>query len=140
MDRVNVRWNRGRRFVGVDSSGHGVVMDATAENGGEGSGVRPLELVLYALGGCTGIDVLSILEKKRQRVTDFEVYLDAEKRDEIPRLYSDITIRYLITGHGIKSTAVEHAIGLSEEKYCSVRAMLGPDVRVTSSYEIREAE
>jgi len=115
-------------------------MDATAENGGEGSGVRPLELVLYALGGCTGIDVLAVLEKKRQRVTNIEVYLDATKRDEIPQIYADITMRYLVTGHHIKPTAVEHAIELSEGKYCSVRAMLGPEVHITSSYEIREAE
>jgi putative redox protein len=139
MDTVRVRWNGGRRFVGWESAGHGVVMDA-AEPTGDGSGVRPIELALYALGGCTAIDVIGILKKKRQAVTDFEVIVTGEQREEQPRRYDRITIEYVVTGRGVKDVAVARSIELSEEKYCSVRAMLAPDVELVSSYRILEEE
>lgn len=140
MDVVNVKWNQKRRFVGWDEAGHGIVMDATAGHGGDGSGVRPLELVLYALAGCTGMDVISILEKKRQVVTDMGIMVSAEQReDEYPRIYERIRVEYVVTGVGVKPEAVARAIELSEEKYCSVRGMLGPQVEVTTTYLVQEA-
>ncbi len=139
MDHVRVKWNGKRRFVGWDEAGHGVVMDATPEHKGDGSGPRPLELVLYALGGCTGIDIVSILEKQRQDVVDFELDITAEQREEPPRLYRHITIEYIITGRELKPSMVERAIKLSEEKYCSVRAMFGPETRLETTYRIVDA-
>jgi putative redox protein len=136
MDTVKVKWNGGRRFVAWDEAGHGVVMDAAAAHKGDGSGARPLELVLYALGGCTGIDIVAILEKQRQDVRDFELLITAEQREEQPRYYDRINIEYVLSGSGLKPSAVERAIALSEDKYCSVKGMFGPGVSVTTSYRL----
>lgn len=140
MDRTTVRWNSARQFVGWDGAGHGVVMDAKAEYKGEGSGVRPLELFLYAIAGCTGMDVISVLEKKRQDVRGLEIQVEADQReDEFPKIYTVIRIHFVVTGYGIKDSAVARAIELSEDKYCSVRGMLGPQTRVLTSFEVSEA-
>lgn len=138
MDTVHVRWNGGRRFAAWDETGHGVVMDA-APPLGEGTGVRPIEMALYALGGCTGIDVIGILGKQRQVVYEFEIVLTAEQREEQPRRYEYVNIEYIVTGVGIKRSMLERAIELSEEKYCSVGAMFGETVKLSSSYRIIEA-
>jgi len=140
MDTVTVKWNGGRRFVGWDAEGHGVVMDAAREFKGDGSGARPIELALYALGGCTGIDVISILEKARQHVVDFEVIITGTQREEQPRIYSQVTIEYVVTGYDIGEAQVKRAVELSEEKYCSVQGMFGPQVSVSSAYRIIEAQ
>ncbi|MDP2234462.1 MAG: OsmC family protein [Actinomycetota bacterium] len=140
MDRTTVRWTKARQFVGWDAAGHGVVMDAKAEYKGEGSGARPLELFLYAIAGCTGMDVISILEKKRQDVRGFELIVEADQREEeFPKIYTEIRIHFVLTGFGIKESAVARAIELSEEKYCSVRGMLGPQTTVTTTFEVRES-
>lgn len=141
MDTVNVKWNGKRRFVGWDEAGHGIVMDAKPEYNGDGSGVRPIELVLYGIAGCTGMDVISILEKKRQVVTDFDMVVRGTQRtDEYPKIYTRIEIEYIVTGIDIKPEAVARAVQLSEEKYCSVGHMLGPQVEVVTSYRVVEAE
>ncbi|MBF4509520.1 MAG: OsmC family protein [Aeromicrobium sp.] len=141
MDTVRVKWNGKRRFVAWDEAGHSVVMDARAEYNGDGSGVRPLELVLYATAGCTGMDVISILEKKRQKVTDFDLVITGTQRtDDYPKIYTSIEIEYVVTGIGVKDEAVARAIELSEEKYCSVRGMLGPDVEVSTRFRVLEAD
>lgn len=138
MDTVRIRWNGGRRFAGWDEAGHGIVMDAAPPTG-EGTGARPIELALYALGGCTGIDVIGILGKQRQRVRDLEVVVTGEQREEQPKRYERIHIEYVVTGWGIKESMLQRAIELSEERYCSVRAMLAPEIETTSSYRIVEA-
>lgn len=140
MDTVRVKWNGKRRFVAWDEAGHGVVMDSAVAHNGEGTGARPVELVLYALGGCTGMDVISILEKKRQKVTDLELVVTGTQREEHPHIYTEITVEYVVTGTDVDPAAVERAIELSEEKYCSVKGMLGPEVSVTTAYRIIEAE
>lgn len=141
MDTVNVKWNGKRRFVGWGEAGHGLVMDALPEYGGDGSGVRPSELVLYGLAGCTAMDVISILEKKRQTVTDLDIVVKGTKRTEgYPKIYEHIEIEYIVTGIGVKPEAVARAIELSEEKYCSVRGMFGPQVEIVSSYTVRDAD
>lgn len=140
MDQARVRWNGKRQFIGTDAAGHSVVMDAKREYRGEGSGIRPVELVLQGLAGCTGMDVISILEKKRQDVRGIEVLVTGHQRvDEYPKIYERIEVEYVITGFDIKPGAVERAIQLSEEKYCSVSGMLGPQVEVVTSFRVIEA-
>ena len=141
MNVVNVKWNGKRRFVGWDEAGHGVVMDAPASETADGSGARPVELVLYALAGCTGMDVISILEKKRQVVTDLQLVVRGTQREDgHPHYYERIEVEYIVTGVGVKPEAVARAIELSEEKYCSVRGMFGPQVEVVTSFRVVEAE
>lgn len=140
MDRVTAKWNGKRRFVAWDEEGHGIVMDASATHGGDGSGARPLQIVLYGLAGCTGIDVAAILEKQRQDVRDIEIVVTAEQRDEQPKRYQRVHIEYVVTGVDLKESAVARAVELSEDKYCSVRGMFDPEIELTSEIRLIEAE
>jgi putative redox protein len=140
-DNVSVRWAGKRQMVAWDSAGHGIVMDAPSAYKGEGSGARPLEVFLEALAACTGMDVVSVLEKKRQHFTGLEVLVSATQReDEFPKIYTRIELEYVVTGFGVNPAAVARAIELSEDKYCSVRGMLGPQVTVVTKYRVEEAE
>jgi len=113
-------------------------MDSSKEAGGEGSGFRPLELLLLALGGCTGIDVISILKKQRQKVESLEMIISAERVKNPPRVYNKIHVEYIVHGKDISEKAVRRAIDLSEKKYCSVGAMLGAKAKLTTSYKIQQ--
>lgn len=126
-------------FTGYSSNGYSIPFDARLGAGGHEAGVSPVELVLTALGGCTGMDVISILRKKQEQVTGFEVIVDGERANEHPKVYTTITVHFVITGHGIKPASVERAIELSRDKYCSVSAMLRPKVSISYTYEIIEA-
>lgn len=138
-DKVSIRWSGKRQLVGWDAAGHGVVMDAPAVYGGEGTGPRPLEIFLYGLAACTAMDVVSILEKKRQRFTGLEMEVTATQReDEFPKIYTRIELVYVVTGVGVTPVAVARAIELSEDKYCSVRGMLGPQVEIVTSFRIQD--
>ena len=138
-DKVSIRWSGKRQFVGWDVAGHGVVMDAPAAYGGEGTGARPLEIVLYGLAACTGMDVVSILEKKRQPFTGLSMEVTAiQREDEFPKIYTRIELVYVVTGTGVKPDAVARAIELSEEKYCSVRGMFGPQVEIVTSFRVED--
>ncbi len=138
-DNVRVRWSDKRQFVAWDEAGHSVVMDSPACYGGEGTGARPLEVFLYALAACTAMDVVSVLEKKRQDFSGLEIEVSATQReDEFPKIYTRIELIYVVTGRGVKPAAVARAIELSEEKYCSVRGMLGPQVEVVTGYRVEE--
>jgi putative redox protein len=140
-DNVSVRWAGKRQMVAWDSAGHGIVMDAPSAYKGEGSGARPLEVFLQALAACTAMDVVSVLEKKRQHFTGLEVLVSATQReDEFPKIYTRIELEYVVTGYGVQPAAVARAIELSEDKYCSVRGMLGPQVTVVTSYRVEDAE
>lgn len=140
-EHVQVRWSGKRQFVAWDEAGHGVIMDSPALYGGEGTGPRPLAIFLYGLAACTAMDVISILEKKRQSVSAFEIEVDATQReDEHPKIYTRIELTYVVTGRDVKPEAVARAIQLSEEKYCSVKGMLGPQVEVVTSYRVQEDE
>jgi len=134
---VKVKWIDGMRFVATDSTGHSIVMDASKQVGGEGSGFSPLQLLLAALGGCTGIDIVDIMRKQRQTVADLEIVVSGDRVKEPPRVYSSIHVEYRVKGLDIKEKAVQHAIKLSEDKYCSVGAMLKAKAKVTSSYVIQ---
>jgi len=137
VDTVHVRWQDNRQFVGWDQAGHGVVMDAPVGPKGEGTGSRPVELLLYALGGCTGMDVVSVLEKKRLDVRGVEIVVEgAQQVDEYPHYYETISLHYIVTGVGIPDEAVARAIELSETKYCSVKGAFGPQVKVNTSFSV----
>ena len=122
-------------FIGVTPSGHAVTLDTSNERS---AGPSPVELLLVALGGCTGVDVIGILKKKRQRVTDYRVEVTGERREEHPRSFKLLRVRHLVKGHNISAQAVAQAIELSDKKYCSVAATLRPTAEILSSFEIIE--
>jgi len=134
---VRVKWIDGLRFVATDSMGHSIVTDASKQVGGEGSGFSPLQLLLAALGGCTGIDIVDIMRKQRQQIDDLEMVVSGERVKEPPRVYSNIHVEYRVKGKDVKEKAVKRAIQLSEDKYCSVGAMLKAKAKMTSSYAIQ---
>ena len=136
--KSTITLDQGLTFQGTASSGFTLQMDASHKVGGDDSGFRPMELVLVGLGGCTAMDVISILRKKRQDVTSFEVKLDADQASEHPHVFTYITIRYIIRGRNIRPEAVARAIELSETKYCSAQAMLDKVVEIENSFEIIE--
>src|SRR5262249_2340379 len=108
------------RFDGISGSGHTIRMDATTDVGGQESGATPMELLLVALAGCTGMDVISILHKKRQQVTGYEIVAHGVRADEHPKVYTQITVEHVVTGYHVNPAAVARAIELSESKYCGV--------------------
>jgi putative redox protein len=123
-------------FKGVSPSGHAVAIDTDHKRN---SAPTPMELLLLALGSCTGVDVVSILRKKREDVTDYRVEIRGERRQEHPRSYRRIEVHHIVTGRNISDQSVSQAIKLSDEKYCSVAATLRPTAEIVSSYEIIEA-
>ncbi len=136
MIEAKVTLQKDMQFTGKASSGHTLVMDADNEAGGSNAGFRPMELLLVGFGGCSGMDVISILRKKRQRVTGLEVNVKGEKTDSPPKVYKEVHIEYVIKGTGVEKEAVERAIALSLEKYCSVGATLAKAGTITHSYQI----
>ncbi|MFD1260912.1 OsmC family protein [Entomomonas asaccharolytica] len=134
-----VRWVGERQFVAESGSGHTVVLDGPPEHGGRNIGIRPMEMLLLGLGGCSNFDVINILEKARQAVEDCEVFLEAERADEEPKVFTKIHLHFVVKGRNLKETQVKRAIDLSAEKYCSASIMLGrAGVEVTHDYEIVE--
>lgn len=134
---IHVKQIGGLAVAARGESNHWVAMDGPATLGGAEAGSRPMEVLLMSLGGCTAMDVISILKKKRVPVDDFEIEIEAERADEHPKVYTKIHVKYLVHGQGVKPQDVERAIELSEEKYCSVTAMLRKTAEMSSSYEIR---
>jgi putative redox protein len=122
-------------FVGITPSGHAQVLETNHERA---SAATPVELLLIALGSCTAVDVISILRKKRERVTDYRVEVRGARREEHPRAYTRMEVRHVVRGHNVSEKAVAAAIELSETKYCSVAATLRPGVEIVTSYEIVE--
>jgi putative redox protein len=121
--KAKITWLNGRAFVGESGSGHAIVMDGAPENGGRNLGVRPMEMMLLGLGGCTAFDVVMILEKSREKVTGCEVSLEAERADEDPKVFTKVKMVYRLKGENLKPASVERAIKLSSEKYCSASKM-----------------
>lgn len=122
-------------FIGVTPSGHAQVIET---NSARSAAATPMELLLLALGGCTGVDVISILKKKRQQVTDYRIEVSGERRDEYPRSFTRLFVKHIVRGHSVTEQAVARAIELSETKYCSVAATLRGGVEIVTSYEIIE--
>jgi putative redox protein len=133
-----VTWNGKMSFTGTAGSGFTLPLDAKVEEGGEGSGFKPLELFVVGLAGCTAMDVISILSKKRQEVSAFNVAAHAVRATEHPKVFTNIEIVFDITGKSIDPAAVERAIQLSSEKYCAAQAMLSKVVPIRLRYEIHE--
>jgi putative redox protein len=137
---ATVAWRQGMSFTGKADTGFEVPLGAELEVGGADDGFRPLELMAVSLAGCTAMDVISILAKKKQEVTAFEVKVHAEQAQEFPKVFTQAVITYLVTGHAVDEAAVLRSIELSETKYCPAQAMLGKVVPMELVYEIYEDE
>ena len=137
--KARVKLAEGMTFVAESGSGHAVVVDASPEVGGRNLGARPMELVLMGLGTCSAIDVLHILRKGRQAVTDCVVALDGQRAETDPKVFTRIQLHYVVTGRALDAKQVERAIALSRDKYCSATAMLAKAAEITIDFEIREA-
>lgn len=137
--RVKLAHVGGMNFEAVADSGRRVVMSAAAEAGGDNTGPRPMEMVLMGLGGCSGIDVLSILRKSRQRVSACEIGIEAERADAVPAVFTRIHIRFRLRGERLDRNKVARAVSLSMEKYCSVTRMLEKTAAITHDFEIAES-
>jgi len=122
-------------FVGITPSGHAQAIETDSQRG---SAASPLELLLLALGGCTGVDVISILKKKRQQVTDYRIEVHGDRREEFPRAYTKLYVKHIVTGRSVSEQAVARAIELSDQKYCSVAATVRGAAEIVTSYEIIE--
>lgn len=133
--RATIQYADDEFFIGVTPSGHAQVLDT---NSGRSAAASPMELLLLALGGCTGVDVISILKKKRQDVTDYRIEVSGERRDEFPRSFTRLFVKHIVRGRGVTEQAVARAIELSETKYCSVAATLRGSAEIVTSYEIIE--
>lgn len=133
---ISVNWVDGMLMVGKSHSGHSITMDGPPEIGGENLGVRPMEMLLLGVAGCTMIDVVTTLKKMRQDLTNCETKLSAERADEHPKVFTDIHIEFIVKGHDLDPKKVEKAITLSAEKYCSASIMLGKTASITHDFEI----
>ncbi|WP_311752257.1 OsmC family protein [Proteus columbae] len=133
--KAEVKWIEDLKFVGKTDKNQEIIF-----GGGDSTIVSPMEMVLIAAGGCSAIDVVSILRKGRHQVTDCEVKLTSERREEAPRLFTDINLHFIVSGKELTDKIVERAVQLSAEKYCSVSLMLGKAANITHSFEIKDAD
>jgi putative redox protein len=137
--KARLKLAEGVCWVGETGSGHGVVIDGPPDIGGRNLGVRPMELVLLGVGSCSAMDVLHILRKARQAVTDCVVELKGRRAETDPKVFTDIHMHFIVSGNGLKEAQVKRAVELSAEKYCSASIMLKATVNITHSFEIRPA-
>jgi putative redox protein len=136
--KARVKWVEQVSFLGETESGHAVLMDGAPAAGGRNLGPRPMEMLLLGAGGCTSFDVIGILKKSRQAVSDCYVELDAERAEADPKVFTRIHMHFVVKGKDIKPEVVERAIKLSAEKYCSASIMLGKMADITHDFEIVE--
>ncbi len=137
--KARVKWVEEATFLAESGSGHTLVMDGPPDHGGRNLGVRPMEMLLLGMGGCTAFDVMLILKKSRQQVEDCEVVLSAERADVEPKVFTRIHVHFIISGRGLDDKRVARAVSLSAEKYCSASIMLGrAGVEISHDYEIHE--
>lgn len=138
--QATVKWVDGVMFLGESGSGHSVVMDGAPDQGGRNMGVRPMEMILVGLGGCASFDVMSMLQKGRQQVTDCRAEVEAERVDAVPAVFSKIHLKFVVTGVNLKEAQIKRAVELSAEKYCSASIMLeAAGVEISHSYVIEAA-
>lgn len=134
--KARVKWVEDVTFVGESASGHAVVMDGPPESGGRNLGIRPMEMLLLGMGGCTAFDVVMILKKARQPVTDCVVEMQAERAAADPKVFTRINVHFVVTGSGLSDKQVARAVELSAEKYCSASIMLGKAAEISHDYEV----
>jgi|TARA_B100001971_G_scaffold150361_1_gene139495 putative redox protein len=135
---ASVKWVDGMHMVGESGSGHTVVMDGPAEFGGKDLGIRPMEMLLLGMAGCTTVDVVGTLEKMREKLSDCQAQISAVRSDEYPKVFTNIHVHFIIKGEQIDPLKVEKAIKLSADKYCSASIMLGETADITHDFEIIE--
>lgn len=135
--KVKIKWVEDVTFMGESETGHAVIMDGAPENGGRNIGMRPMEMLLIGMGGCTSFDVVTILKKSRQAVVDCVADITAERSDEIPKVFTKIHVHFVITGNDLNEKQVARAVALSAEKYCSASIMLSKSVEITHGHEIK---
>jgi len=139
--KATIDWVGNASFRATSGSGHSVQMDGPPDHGGEDLGPRPMEMLLMGLGGCSSFDVMSILKKSRQDVTDCHAELEAERADTVPAVFTRIHLHFVVTGRNLKENQVKRAVSLSAEKYCSASIMLEQaGVEISHSHEVRETE
>lgn len=136
--KARIKWIEGVSFAGQSESGHTVVMDGPPDSGGKNLGVRPMEMLLLGMGGCTAFDVVHILRKSRQPISDCVAEVDAARADTDPKVFTRIHVHFIVSGKGLDPKRVDQAIKLSAEKYCSASIMLGKVADVTHDFEIVE--
>lgn len=137
--KARIKLADGMTFVAESGSGHAVVVDASPDVGGRDLGPRPMELVLMGLGTCSAIDVVHILRRSRQAVTDCIVEMDGDRAEKDPKVFTRIHMRYVVSGRGLDASQVQRAINLSKEKYCSATAMLAKTAEISVDFEVRES-
>jgi putative redox protein len=136
--KARIKWIENACLMGESGSGHAIVLDGSPEIGGRDLGIRPMEMILIGLGGCTCMDVLSILKKQRQNITDCVIEIAGERATDDPKVFTEIRLHFIVSGRQLKSSHVQRAVDLSAEKYCSVSAMLGKTARIIHDFEIIE--
>jgi len=133
--QTTVKWVDGVMFLGESGSGHSVVMDGAPDQGGRNMGARPMEMILLGLGGCASFDVMTMLQKGRQQVSDCRVEISAQRVDAVPAVFSSIHLEFVLSGSNLKESQVKRAVELSAEKYCSASIMLeAAGVEISHSY------
>jgi len=134
--KTTVKWINGMMMVGESASGHAIVMDGPEEMGGNNLGVRPMEMLLLGMGGCTTVDVVSTLKKMRENVSNCRVEISAERADEHPKVFTSIHMHFVIEGENLNEKKIAKAVSLSADKYCSASIMLGKTATVTHDFSI----
>jgi putative redox protein len=134
--KARVKWVEGMSFLAEAGSGHAIVLDGAPEYGGRNVGIRPMEMLLMGLAGCTAFDVVNILRRWREPVTDCVVEVDADRAGEDPKVFTAIRVLYRVSGRGLSRQKVERAVSLSKEKYCSASIMLGATADITATVEV----
>lgn len=137
--QARIKWSEGMTYIAETGSGHALVIDGPPELGGRNLGPRPMELVLLGVGSCSAVDVVHILKKSRQAITDCEVKLNAERADTDPKVFTKINMHFIVTGKDLNPRQVERAVSLSADKYCSASIMLKASVEINHSFEIQTA-
>jgi len=138
--KARIKWVENVAFMAESGSGHALVMDGAPDHGGKNLGPRPMEMLLMGMGGCTAFDVIQMLKKSRQAVDDCIIEIEAERAEDIPKVFTKIHAHFIIKGKGLKESHVQRAVSLSAEKYCSASIMLGQTAEITHDYEIIDTE
>jgi putative redox protein len=137
--KARIKWVENVCFMGESETGHAVILDGAPDAGGRNLGMRPMEMLLIGMGACTSFDVVTILKKARQPIVDCVAEIEAERADEVPKVFTKIHVHFVVSGKGLNEGQVERAVKLSAEKYCSASIMLGKSAQITHDFEIVEA-